>query len=68
MTIPKEKCIEGTRDAVNYLGSLGDGLEWTQAAFDKSYKKFDLIGLGKVTKIKFDGIINQMVFKEPKKE
>ena len=66
MTISKDACISGTTDAVNYLGSIGDGLTWNKESFDKTYKKFDMIGLGKVTKIQFDGIVNAMIFKEPK--
>ena len=51
-------------DAVNYLGSIGDGLVFEEDTYKKAYGKFDMIGLGKITKIQFTGIVGSMVAKD----
>ena len=66
MTVDKDTCTNGVRDAVNYLGSIGDGLVFSDAEFEKAYKKFGAISFGKITKVQFDGMVNAMIFKEPK--
>ena len=66
MTVDKETCKNGVRDAVNYLGSIGDGLKFTDEAFDSAYKKFGAVSFGKITRVQFDGMVGAMIFKPPK--
>ena len=64
VVINKDQCQQGVMDAVNYLGSIGDGLVFNEEEYNNAYKTFDMIGLGKITKIQFNGIISKMVVKD----
>ena len=66
MTIDKEHTMAGVKDAVNYLGSIGDGLTFQDDKFESTYKKFCALTFGKTTRIQFDGMITAMTFKDKK--
>ena len=61
--VNKEKCKEMVENAVNHLGSLGDGGQFDEDAFNKAYKKADPWGTQKILKPVVLAMVTSLVTK-----
>ena len=59
----KEKCKEMVENSVNHLGSIGDGGQFDQDAFNKAYKKADPWGTQKILKPVVLAMVTSLVTK-----
>ena len=61
--VNKETCQKMVEDAVNALGSIGDGKTFDAAEYDKVYKTVDKLKAGKIIKHMVLAMVTGMVAK-----